>query len=47
MDSIPISSLGPLILSLVLATGVIAVVALIVRGIYAAIRGLITQSMDD
>ena len=39
--------LGPMLLSLALAAGVVAFGALILRGLFEAIKGLVTQSSDD
>ena len=47
MESTPVGGLGPLLLSLALAAGVVAFGVLILRGVFEAIKGLITQSTDD
>ena len=47
MESIPVGGLGPFLLSLTLAAGVVAFGVLILRGVFEAIKGLITQSTDD
>ncbi|WP_320667505.1 hypothetical protein [Prochlorococcus sp. MIT 1307] len=47
MESNPIHELGPLLLSLALSAGVIALGVLILRVIFEAIKGLVTQSQDD
>ena len=41
------SGLGPLLLSFALAAGTVAFAVLILRGLFEAIKGLITQSSDD
>ena len=46
MDS-TITGLGPLLLSLALAAGTVAFAVLILRGLFEAIKGLVTQSSDD
>ena len=47
MESASVGSLGSLLLSLALAAGVVAFGVLILRGVFEAIKGLITQSNDD
>ncbi len=47
MESAPVGGLGPLLLSIALAAGVVAFGALILKGLLEAIKGLITQSKDD
>ena len=47
MESAPVSGLGPLLLSLALAAGVVAFGVLLLRGVFEAVKGLITQSTDD
>ncbi len=39
--------LGPLLLSLALAAGAVAFAALILRGLFEAVKGLLTQSKED
>ena len=47
MGNSAIDALGPFLLSLVLVIGAISFGVLIVRGLFEAIKGLITQSTDD
>ena len=47
MENAPIGGLGPLFLSLALAAGLVAFGVILLRGVYEAIKGLITQSSDD
>ena len=47
MESTPVGGLGSLLLSLALAAGIVAFIVLILRGIFEALKGLITQSKDD
>ena len=47
MESAPLGSLGPLLLSLVLAAGTVAFGVLILRGLFEAIKGLLNKSKAD
>ena len=47
MESAPGDGLGPLLLSFALAAGVVAFGVLILRVVFEAIKGLVTQSTDD
>ena len=47
MESAPVGGLGPLLLSLALAAGVVAFGVLILRGLFEAIKGLIDKSKGD
>ena len=47
IDSSLVGGIGPLLLSFVLAAGVVAFGVLIVRVVFEALKGLITQSIDD
>ena len=47
MENAIVGGLGPLFLSLALSAGVIAFGVLIIRGIFEAIKGLVTQSTND
>ncbi len=47
MENTTVGGVGPLLLSLALAAGVVAFGVLILRGLFEAIKGLLTQSKDD
>tara|TARA_B100000029_G_scaffold511842_1_gene606917 strand:+ start:1395 stop:1538 length:144 start_codon:yes stop_codon:yes gene_type:complete len=47
MESPPNMGMGSVVLSLVLTAGVVAFAVLILRGIFEAIKGLVTQSEED
>ena len=47
MEIVSPGGLGPLLLSFVLAAGVVAFGVLILRVVFEAINGLVTQSTDD
>ena len=47
MENTPSGDLGSLLLSIALAGGVLAFGVLILRVVFEAIKGLITQSTDD
>ena len=47
MESALDGGLGPLLLSLSLAAGLVAFGVLILRGVFEAIKGLVTQSTED
>jgi len=47
MENAPVGGIGALLLSLALAAGVVAFAVLILRGVYEAVKGLVTQSTDD
>ena len=47
IESSSVGGIGPLLLSFVLAAGVVAFGVLIVRVVFEALKGLITQSTDD